>query len=322
MNLSITKVIEGLTGKNSASTREIVKAEVADVSKMNPGNFLETIHVHRFLKHIFDFLDSSPDTFKVSSVLGGRRGLTEEDWRRPAENIPSYKEGLEKLFSQATDRLAYILLPVRWPRHYKEFRAEGFTCSSDLAIAILPEDHHWHRKHTVHDMVSIATHFIRGAFNYGEFGVFILAIPIVELGDYFKFFNDWHLRSKDSVHIPPKYIVDLIGSPSDRDKALLEVVMRSYWYKLKKFGFRAMTKYNQVITDQDLLHGEIPRVLKKGDIEVGLGDEWRAQGTLEVIHRIYIINEIIEAHKANSQPQLDMPPLLLETFTGRLRAQT
>lgn len=267
----------------------------------------EAVEMRGFMRCIMDFWSAPPQAFRMPQGNGGMRTYTRKDYERIAENFTSLKAGMEELLAQATDQVAYFLVSIRWPHHYADFRAKGLEGTfTGETIAILPAGDPRRDDYDASEMIREAMHGLRGAFEYGEHGVFIIALPPDKVDDYIEFANSNTLvRLRRGPVIPPQYIVGLVGKPSDEEKAILEMVLRGYWYKCSKLGFKAMPNRYCDIAGQNAFYDDLPDILKKDDFEVGLGSEWEARGALEAMHRVYIINRLIEAHKTGERPRLD-----------------
>ena len=253
-----------------------------------------------FLNFIIDFLKAPPETFRMPPENTYTKGTC----RRIIDNIPAFRECFEKMLGQATGEIAYFAVSVRWPYHFQNFREEGFQRDfANHSVAILPGGHPGRMEYDSDQMVTQAIHIIRNAFEYGEFGVFLIGIPAKEADKYFEFENDGLFVSpKRDVLIPPEYILDLVSGPRPEEKEDLEAVLRAYWSKLDKMGYKPEPYYwEKSVNICNPLYDKIPSVLKKDGVRIGLGTNWEARGILEATHRICVINKIIENHKQQEE---------------------
>lgn len=262
---------------------------------------LSQIALRQFGVLVKDFLDAPPETFEVPPLLGGSRLYKRRHSSRKMDNLKTFRSEMDKLFKQATQSTAFCLLSARWPQYHQEFRTQGYQGDFPRqVVAILPQDHPDRLDYQAKDLTQIAIHTIREAFAYGEFGVYILAVPVDWLKDYFTFHNELipNCRLRRGVWIPPQFIVDFHGRPSKSSKILLEKILEKYSLRLKQDGFRVERERSGPGVES----GRIPAIMRKGELEVGLDGNWDARGILEAIHRIFIINKIIEAYKMEYNP--------------------
>ena len=252
--------------------------------------------LREFMGVMADFLNSPAATWTKPGYHNS--GILDYSgvFARYAENIPSFQKMVEEFRDQAKKNTVYAVIPVRWPYRFRDYREKGLETDflTEVFLA-LPERHPWRRHKSLNLSVTEVIHGMRGCFDYKDNGVFIIGMPTTEIEKYFVLFNDELFRVRSKTVIPAKHIITLLAA-NEREERFLEAILRAYWKIRRDEGYLAKPEYPHEEPATDPRRDKIPRWLERG-VEIGLDGNWDARGAVEGMHRLFMINRVINTFK-------------------------
>lgn len=268
---------------------------------------------------VIDFLRADPRAFELPPVIEFKgRTYSHELFRRRSRAVHSFLESAHTFLSFVRPEVAYVTATVRGPGYYQGFREKGLVEFqwADEVFVLAPDGHPMHTEYEP-ELFSSVVQSMRGPFDYGLYGAFVLAIPVSDMERYFAI-PSGHAHAMflldGRVRIPAEHVIDFFGAPTKTETDMIEALLRCYWAQLLEFGYEASRKtWEGPLTKKpDPYTDPIPEVLVTQQVglpsEIGLGGVWDARSFLEGWHRLAKINRAIAHHRASLRPDAFLSP--------------
>ncbi|MDO8504340.1 MAG: hypothetical protein Q7S36_00605 [Candidatus Liptonbacteria bacterium] len=270
---------------------------------------------------LMDFINAPPSAFPTPKSNGQHLVYLKNTRELQARVIPAWGDLCRRLVHMATPETTYLALVTRWPHWQKHWETAGlnFVKHGPASQDVLVLAHQYGNRADLAPSASTFKH-LRGSFKYdGNYGVFVVAVPSHEAFDLFHVNYNVPCFKNGELVFPPERVIGLTDGPTERERELLNQVIRAYWKRLRdQYDYRARRKTYETweIRDRNAANGQnpltddIPAILElPGKVsgpglprEVELWDEFSASGLLESWHVAAKVARIIQRHREKTVP--------------------
>jgi len=209
-----------------------------------------------------------------------------------AANIPFFHRLLSDLWKSQTRNSCFVLfLPDR------EVSAPDRIELRELChpLVLRPFEREEIDEQMLVPLASYAMQCLRGEREFGDNMPAVFKISKPELEGYFhkpRHFRVFMSPQMDKT-IEADKLVAQVPYPDNKDRKLVDLIIRVYWFKLLNAGFETVEKIQA-----DPFRGKLPVTLRKNGSVVDFRSVIRLWGAM---YRLYFVNLVLKAHMKGKQ---------------------